>query len=396
MTTLADRAIELQLRGRVRFGVGSLATLPGLVHEVGASRAFVVTDPGVVRSGVAGRVVGVLSTAGIESTIFDGVEPNPGTTTVAAGSAALEAFGIEGTVVVPVGGGSSMDAGKVMSLHAANGRGDVLALGYDRDDVLPGGPVIAIPTTAGTGAETNSYGVITDETAGRKDYLGHPSLLPRWSILDPALTVGLPPAATAATGVDALTHSLESLLSRSPNPFAEAIALGVIRTVAEWLPRAVEEGSDLEARSQLLMASHLAGIGQQSGTGVGLVHALGHAIGTRGRLPHGLALAVIEPEVLGFYAAEPGLRDRELHLVGVALGAASPTETPVTGAIAAIGALRTLLASLGLRPTLGSLGLDESLLDTIAQDAIDDAAIANAPRLPTFEQARAILASVAG
>lgn len=396
MTTLADRAIELQLRGRVRFGVGSLATLPGLVHEVGASRAFVVTDPGVVRSGVAGRVVGVLSTAGIESTIFDGVEPNPGTTTVAAGSAALEAFGIEGTVVVPVGGGSSMDAGKVMSLHAANGRGDVLALGYDRDDVLPGGPVIAIPTTAGTGAETNSYGVITDETAGRKDYLGHPSLLPRWSILDPALTVGLPPAATAATGVDALTHSLESLLSRNPNPFAEAIALGVIRTVAEWLPRAVEEGSDLEARSQLLMASHLAGIGQQSGTGVGLVHALGHAIGTRGRLPHGLALAVIEPEVLGFYAAEPGLRDRELHLVGVALGAASPTETPATGAIAAIGALRTLLASLGLRPTLGSLGVDEALLDTIAQDAIDDAAIANAPRLPTFEQARAILASVAG
>lgn len=394
MTTLADRAIELHLRGRVRFGVGSLATLPALVQEAGGSRVFVVTDPGVVRSGVIGQVVDTLTEAGIASAVFDGVEPNPGTVTVAAGSAALAAFGTDGTVVVPVGGGSSMDSAKVMSLHAANGRGDVLGLGYHRDDVVPGGPVIAIPTTAGTGAETNTYGVITDEAAGRKDYVGHPSLLPVWSVLDPALTVGLPPTATAATGVDALTHSLESLLSRHPNPFAEAIALQVIRTVGAWLARAVADGTDLEARSQLLMASHLAGIGQQSGTGVGLVHALGHAIGTRGRLPHGLALAVVEPEVLAFYAEESGLRDRELHLVGVALRVASPTEQPATGAIAAIGGLRTFLATVGQRPTLRSLGFDDALLDTVAQDAIDDAAINNSPRLPTLTQARAILASV--
>lgn len=149
MTTLADRSLELHLRGRVRFGVGALASLPELVREAGGSRAFVVTDPGVVRSGVAGQVVDTLAAAGIESTVFDGVEPNPGTTTVAAGSAALAVFGTDGTVVVPVGGGSSMDSAKVMSLHAANGRGDVLALGYHRDDVAPGGPVISLPTTAG-------------------------------------------------------------------------------------------------------------------------------------------------------------------------------------------------------------------------------------------------------
>ena len=395
MTSLADRALELHLRGRVRFGVGSLATLPDLVREVGGSRAFVVTDPGVVRSGVAGRVVDTLTGAGIETMVFDGVEPNPGTVTVAAGSAALAAYGTEGTVVVPVGGGSSMDSAKVMSLHATNERGDVLALGYQRYDVTPGGPVIAVPTTAGTGAATNSYGVITAEAAGRKEYVGHPSLLPVWSVLDPALTVGLPAAATAATGVDAMTHSVESLVSRNPNPFAEAIALQVIRTVGEWLPRAVADGADLEARSQLLMASHLAGIGQQSGTGVGLVHALGHAIGTRGRLPHGLALAAVEPEVLAFYAEEPGLRDRELHLIGVALRVASPTEDHATGAIAAIGGLRTFLASVGQRPTLRALGFDDALLDTVAQDAVDDEAIGNSPRLPTLAQARAILASVA-
>jgi alcohol dehydrogenase len=393
MTTLADRALELHLRGRVRFGVDTIATLPELVAEVGGERAFVVTDPGVQRSGVVRRVVDVLEAAGIGTTVFDGVEPNPGTTTVAHGSAALVDFGLDGTVVIPVGGGSSMDSAKVVALHAANG-GEVLALGYHREDIAPGIPVIAIPTTAGTGAETNTYGVITDETAGRKDYVGHPSVLPHWSLLDPTLTVGVPPVATAATGVDALTHSLESLLSRHPNPFAEAIALQVMRTVGEWLPRAFADGSDIEARSQLLMASHLAGIGQQSGTGVGLVHALGHAIGTRGRLPHGLALAVVEPEVLAFYAAESGLRDRELHLVGVALGAASPTETPATGAIAAIGALRGFLAELGLRPRLGELGFDDAMLDIVAQDAIDDPAINNSPRLPTFEEARTILARV--
>lgn len=395
-TPLADRSLELDLRGRVRFGVGAVAALPELVAAAGhrgGTHAFIVTDPGVVASGVIDRVLGVLAAAGVRVGVYAEVEPNPGASSILRGSAALVEFGTARTVIVPVGGGSSMDSAKAISLHAING-GDVLALGYHRADLAPGGPVIAVPTTAGTGAETNTYGVITDEAAGRKGYVGHPSLLPVRTILDPALTVGLPPAATAATGVDAMTHSLESLLSRNPNPFAEALALQVIRTVAEWLPRAVADGADLEARSQMLMASHLAGIGQASGTGVGLVHALGHAIGTRGRLAHGTALAVVLPEVFRFYADEPGLRDRELKLIGVALGAASPTESDATGAVAAIGVLRTFLAGLGQRRTLRALGFDEAALDVVAADAIADPAIDNAPRLPTREQARAILGSV--
>jgi alcohol dehydrogenase len=390
VSTLADRSLELHLRGRTRFAVGSIETLPELVREAGGERVFLVTDPGVVRAGVADRVVGILEAAGLATTIFDAVEPNPGTATVLRGSAALLAVGLEGTVVVAVGGGSSMDAAKVISLLAMNG-GDVLALGYDREDLSAGRPVITVPTTAGTGAETNTYGVITDEAAGRKAYVGHPSVYPTWSVLDPALTVGVPPAATAATGVDAMTHSLESLLSRNPNPFAEALALQVIRTVVAFLPRAVADGADLEARSELLLASHIAGIGQQSGTGVGLVHALGHAIGTRGRLAHGLALAAVEPEVLAFYVAEPGLRDRELHLVGVAIGAASTGESDATGAIAAVSRLRAFLGSLGVRPGLRAVGFDDAMLDVVAQDAVDDAAIANSPRLPTYAEARAIL-----
>ena len=332
MTRLADRSFEIVLRNRVHFGVGAIERLPEVVAAVGGSRVFVVTDPGVRGSGVIDRVLGVLAAAGLETGVFAEVEPNPGASTVERGAAALREFGLDGTVVVPVGGGSSMDTAKALDLRAMNDV-PVWELEYDGPGLTPGRPVVAVPTTAGTGAETNSFGVITDEAAGRKGYIGHPSLLPVATILDPSLTVGLPPAATAATGIDAMTHSLESLLSANPNPFAEAIALGVIRTVGEWLRRAVADGSDLEARAQMLVASHLAGVGQASGTGVGLVHALGHALGTRGRMPHGTALAVILPEVLDFYS---GVRDRELALVGVALGVASATEADATAAGACV------------------------------------------------------------
>jgi alcohol dehydrogenase len=200
---------------------------------------------------------------------------------------------------------------------------------------------------------------------------------------------------TAATGVDAMTHSLESLLSRNPNPFAEGMALQVIRTVAAWLPVAVDDGSHMEARGQLLLASHLAGIGQASGTGVGLVHAVGHALGTRGRLPHGTALAAVLPEVLAFYLEHEGLRDRELALVGVALGVASPADPRPDAARAGIQALDAFLRRVGQRPTLAALGVDEALISVIALDAVDDAAIANSPRLPDQAQIEAILRAVA-
>jgi alcohol dehydrogenase len=395
MSRLADRQIEIVLRNRVVFGVGAVARLPELVAAAGGSRAFVVTDPGVVSAGVAAAAVDALAAASIPVELFAEVEPNPSGATVERGAAAFRSFGLDDAVVVAIGGGSAMDAAKAIDLCATN-QLPVWELEYDGPSLAPGRPVVAIPTTAGTGSEAHPFAVITREEIGRKDYIGHPSLLPYATILDPGLTVGLPSGVTAATGVDAMTHSLESMLSRNGNPFAEATALGVIRTVAEWLPRAVADGGDLEARSQMLVASHLAGVGQASGTGVGLVHALGHALGTRGRLAHGTALAVVLPEVLSFYTGEPGLRDRELALVGVALGAASATEEPATAAGAAIGELRRLLASLGQRPTLGSLGFDDATLDVVAQDAIDDAAIRNSPRMPSLGEARSILASVLG
>jgi alcohol dehydrogenase class IV len=393
MVRLADRSIEIVLRNPVSFGVGAIERLPDVVAAAGGSRVLVVTDPGVRASGVVDRVLGVLAAGALAAEVFDEVEPNPGAATVVRGSEALRSFGLDGTVIVPVGGGSSMDTAKALDLRAVNDL-PVWELEYDGPDLVPGRPIVAVPTTAGTGAETNSFAVITDEAAGRKGYIGHPSLLPVATILDPVLTLGLPPAATAATGIDAMCHSLESLLSANPNPFAESTALGVIRTIGAWLRVAVADGSDLEARSQMLLASHLAGVGQQSGTGVGLVHAFGHSIGARGRVAHGTALAAVLPAVLGFYL---GTRDHELALVGIALGVASQAESEPTAAAAAIGAIDKLLRDVGQRPTLASLGLsDAAVIDQLVRDSLDDAAIRNSPRLPTETEARAMLVSVAG
>jgi len=389
---LAGRTLDLVVRDRIRFGRGAVAMLPDLVRDAGRRRAFIVTDKGVVGSGVIDVVRRALETAGIEVGVYDGVEPNPGTSSVERGSAALVAFGTPGTVVVPVGGGSSMDTAKAVSLHAING-GEVLGLGYHDPDLVPGLPLVAVPTTAGTGAETNTYGVITDEVAGRKAYVGHPSVLPVASVLDPELTIGLPPGPTAATGVDAMTHSLESLLSRNPNPFAEAIALQVIRTVARWLSVAAENGQDLEARSQLLVAAHLAGLGQASGTGVGAVHAIGHALGTRGRLPHGTALATVLPEVLATYLE---VRERELALVAIAISAASPLDPPAEAARAVISGFDAFLRKVGQRRTLRELGIGPDVEPSIVTDALEDAAIANSPRLPSAEEVEGILAAVRG
>ena len=312
---------------------------------------------------------------------------------VERGAEALRTFGLGGTVVVPVGGGSSMDTAKALDLRATNDL-PIWDLEYDGPDLAPGRPVVAVPTTAGTGAETNSFAVITDEGAGRKGYIGHPSLLPVTTILDPALTLGLPPAATAAT-----RH-------RRDDPLARIAALGQPQPVrgGDGARRHPDDRGvaapcgrgrrGLEARSQMLMASHLAGVGQASGTGVGLVHALGHSIGTRGAVAHGTALAAVLPEVLRFYL---GTRDRELALVGIALGVATSAESESTAAAVAIGAIDKLLRDVDQRPSLRRLGLaDDAAIDQLVTDTLDDAAIRNSPRLPTATEARAILEAVAG
>jgi alcohol dehydrogenase len=355
------------------FGDGEVGRLPICVEIAGKRRAFIVTDPGVVAAGVADAVVEVLDSARIQYAIYDGLRPNPDIGALEAGRRALRRFG--DAVVVGLGGGTALDAAKGISLAAAND-GDVRDLDYRRQPASPGLPLIAIPTTAGTGAETNGFGVIDDPDEHRKFYVGGASVMPRATILDPRLTVGLPPAATAATGMDAFTHALESLSSRRANPYAHGLALQVVRMVARWLPAAVADGSDLEARRQMLLAAHMAGLAFAT-TGLGLCHAIGHALSARLGTAHGVALAVVLPHVLDFNA----VASAEVQLeIAAAMSVASASE-----------AARRLAGGLGIPARLEELGCPRDAIPLLVHDALADEVLANTPRTPTREELTALL-----
>jgi alcohol dehydrogenase len=290
-----------------------------------------------------------------------------------------------------VGGGSPIDAAKGIALAAVNpqrGR----ELDYRSQFPQRALPLVAIPTTAGTGAETNAFGVVTDEERHRKFYVGHASTMPAAAILDPDLTIGLPPGATAATGVDALTHAIESYLSVRANPWSGGIALQVMRMVAEFLPRAVADGTDGEARAQMLLAAHMAGVAMAS-TGLGACHAIGHALGGRFDVPHGVALSLVLPSVLSF--SLPAATDR-LADVAFALGAGDTAAAADRNAAAAVHAVAELASSVGMTHALADFGIDSTSFDQIAADALDDEVLVNAPRQPDAADIVSMLAVAQG
>jgi alcohol dehydrogenase len=370
------------------FGSGAVGKLPGLLAGTGSDATVVVTDAALGATPVVASVTGVLAAAGIPVTVFSGVHPNPTTGDLAAGADAAVEAGRAGARValVAVGGGSPIDAAKGIALAAVNpqrGRD----LDYRGQFTRRALPLVAIPTTAGTGAETNAFGVVTDEQTHRKFYVGHASSLPVAAILDPDLTAGLPPAATAATGMDALTHALESYLSIRANPWSDGIALQVIRMIAAHLPRAYADGGDREARAQMLLAAHMAGIGMAT-TGLGLCHAIGHAIGGRFGVAHGVALTTVLPQVLRF--SGPACAER-LAGVAFALGAGDAARDAAWNAGAAVDAVAGLAGRVGLARPLASLGITSANFGQIAADALDDEVLANTPRQPTAADINSIL-----
>ena len=369
-------------------GSGAVAKLPGILGGTGSDAAVVVTDAGLAATPVVARVTSVLDAAGIPVTLFSGVQPNPTTGDLAAGADAVAATGPPSARValVAVGGGSPIDAAKGIALAAVNpqrGRD----LDYRSQFARHALPIVAVPTTAGTGAETNAFGVVTDPQTRRKFYVGHASSLPAAAILDPDLTTGLPPAVTAATGMDALTHALESYLSVRANPWSDGIALQVIRMIAAHLPRAHGDGSDLEARAQMLLAAHMAGVGMAT-TGLGLCHAIGHAIGGRFGIAHGVALTAVLPQVLRF--SEPACAGR-LADVAFALGAGDAARDTGWNAGAAVDAVAGLAGRVGLTQGLAGLGITRADFGRIAADALDDEVLANTPRQPTAADICSIL-----
>lgn len=389
MQALNERQLDIRHAGRTIFGAGAVERVGEAVADLGVRRVFVVTDPGVAASGVLDPVRGSLEAARLTVAEYTAVTPNPTTRDIEAGSAALADFGTECAAVVAVGGGSSMDAAKGISLHAAN-PGNVLDLDYRNTGTRPGPPVVAVPTTSGTGSETNGFGVILDPASARKFYLGHASAQPKAAVLDPLLTLGLPPAPTAATGIDAFTHALESLMSRNSNAYADGLALQVVRMVAGWLPAAVNDGGNVEARSQMLLAAHLAGLAFSTGTGLGLAHALAHSISARLDVAHGVALATVLPQVMAFNLPTSA---RELALAALSLGVSDLDAGDETNANAAIAATETLVTALMGRRTLAGFGVTEDLIPTLVRDTVEDGVIANAPRMPSPEEVEDLLRS---
>ncbi len=385
----------LEPMGTTTVGAGSVAEAAQHVRAHG-NRAFVVSDPGVRSAGVLNSVTDALTSDGIEFTTFVDVDPNPTDANVSAGVGALRQFGIEGTVMVLVGGGSVMDCGKYIAMAAPSGVDDLsLAFSPDLDDAdkidfntiapaaqvsAPCVPTIAVPTTAGTASETNGGGLITQSADHRKLTFGNPEVKPRAVVLDPMLTVGLPSGATAACGMDVLTHAIECYTSTQSNPYADGLALQAIRLTGQWLPQAVAEGSNVEARTSMLIASHLAGRAFSSGPLLGLVHATGHPVSGTYGVAHGQTLATMLPHVMRFNQETVAGRYAD---VGLALGVAHD-------ASAAIEAVEKLSATVGTNRSLSDLGAKSGDIAALTTDALRDMIILNTPRYPSREDVRAL------
>jgi alcohol dehydrogenase len=388
--SLADAKIVFTPTPTAHFGTGAVSALPQIVAGTGGDAVMIVTDAALAATPVMAGVVDVLAAGALPVAVFAGVHPNPTTGDVGAGAAEVAALTGSGARVtlVAVGGGSPIDAAKGIALAAVNperGRD----LDYRRGFATAALPLVAVPTTAGTGAETNAFGVVTDPQARRKFYVGHASTRPAAAILDPELTVGLPAAATAATGMDALTHALESYLSRRPNPWSDGLALQAIRMIGASLPQAFADGADREARSAMLLAAHLAGVGMER-TGLGVCHAIGHSLGSRWDIAHGVALTLVLPEVLRFNLAA---REDRLADVAFALGVGDTARTSAGNAASAIDAVTALAARLGLTSGLAAFGITEADFPQISADALDDEVLDNTPRVPTAADITAILAA---
>jgi 4-hydroxybutyrate dehydrogenase len=366
----------------VEFGAGAVHTLPEALGELGIERPLLVSDTGVARSGVLETVAAL---APPRTPQFLDVPPNPTEAAVGAALAAYRDGGCDG--VLAVGGGSPIDLAKGVALLATHepplGRYAAIHGGSARIGATVA-PVIAVPTTAGTGSEVGRAALLTLE-GGRKLGFISPHLIPRRAICDPELTRGLPPALTAATGLDALSHCIETFLSPRFNPPAEAIALDGAARVWRQLERAWRNGSDLEARGEMMMGALEGGLTFQKG--LGAVHALSHALGGLPdvQLHHGTLNALLMPAVLRFNASHVG---DKLDRLRTALGLPPNTDVATE--------LEALNRRLDLPAGLAALGVTPSTLRRVVEHALADHSHATNPREATADDYRRLLDEAMG
>ena len=282
----------------IRFGAGRIAELPEACRAAGIARPLVVTDRGLSGLAVTATALDILEAAGLGRALFSEVDPNPTEANLAAGVEAYRAGGHDG--VVAFGGGSGLDLGKCVAFMQGQTRPvwdfEDIADWWTRADAQTIAPNIAVPTTAGTGSEVGRASVITNSGTHTKKVIFHPGILPAQVICDPELTVSMPPAITAGTGMDALAHCVEAYCSQHYHPMSQGIALEGMRLVVENLPRAHADGADLEARAQMMSAAAMGSVAFQKG--LGAVHALSHPVGAVYGTHHGTTNAVVMPAVL--------------------------------------------------------------------------------------------------
>ena len=349
------------------FNRGAAKDLNNHIQALGKNAALIVTDKNLAASGVLDPILEALRAANLSVEVFDGVEPNPTDLNVEAGAEKLKELG--DAVVVPIGGGSSMDCGKSIALLASN-PGTV----EEMQGSVPtpaAAPVIAVPTTAGTGSETNNACVITNTRLGRKTYVVHPSITPAFSVLDPDLTVGLPTYPTATCGFDVLTHAVEAFVSVGANAYSDTIAVEAIRKVAGNLRKVVADGQDIEARSQMLLGSAMAAQAFNV-TGLGSAHGTGHAVSARLNAAHGQTLATMLPHVMEYNMSVREEKYGEVARLLVPTG-------PATGA-GAIEAVLQLRSDIDIDRSITDLGGEGNLLSVLVEDAMADPVNMTNPR----------------
>ncbi|TWC40303.1 alcohol dehydrogenase class IV [Pseudomonas sp. SJZ079] len=361
----------------IRVGAGRIVELPAACRELGMRAPLLVTDPGLAGLSMIDHALLQCRDDGLKAGLFSAIKGNPTGQNVMDGVAAFKDGGHDG--VIAFGGGSALDAGKAIALMAGQDRPlwDFEDIGdnYLRVNVAGMAPVVAVPTTAGTGSEVGRASVITDEVAHIKRIIFHARMLPALVILDPQLTLGLPAKITAATGMDALSHSLEAYCSPLFHPMAEGIALEGMRLVQQYLPRAVAKGADVEARLQMLVASSMGATAFQRG--LGAMHALAHPLGALYDAHHGLLNAVLMPYVL---QANKASIEAQMEKLARYLGLKKP------GFAGVLDWVLELRSEVGIPHSLGEIGIDDRRIEQVGKMAEVDPSAGTNPTTFTAAQ----------
>lgn len=367
--------------GKIVFGAGAFKQLPDYIREAGGRRPFFVIDRNLARSGLADRLAAILKESKMKYTLFDQIEGEPELELADKGTRI--ALKEKSDLVVGIGGGSAMDTAKAIAVLAAN-RGK--AADYLGMNKVPGRgfPKIMVPTTAGTGSEVTFTAVFLRKDLRKKEGMNSPHLYPDLALLDPELTVSLPSGPTAATGMDALCHAVESYTSVKANPMSELFSLEAIRLISENLRICVHNGSDFPAREGMLLGSLYAGIGLAN-AGVGAAHSLSYPLGGRYGISHGLANTLMLPGVMKFNL--PGALEK-FAVIAEWMGEITDGLPVRDAAFLAVDAVTALIEDCGIDTSLSALGVAEEDLPTLARIAMTvTRPLENNPRKVTIEDA---------